>query len=680
MSSRGGGDNRRERRSSRSHRQHHQLDENWTLTPILDGHTPTPTPETSSSSASTQEVQELPQNLMKLSLEPKNRGGKSRFARKYRKKVADSSSGSCSKVEPDSNFGGVNGQEEGSDGGLGAGLKFSSDAGDIQALRAESEEGNQKAEEIKSNSEVDEDEIVERLKELRLSAEEPELSEELLSINNQLQEDELLAVASIFGDNILLLEDKCGLKCFQANIHVEVPKGLRVTAKFDSSTFHEKGAEESSDFSYSFEVEYLPPIILTCLLPKSYPNKCSPYFIISVQWLGSDKISDLCCKLDSIWQEQAGQEVIYQWLEWLHSCTLSYLGFDAEIVLGPYGATPNKDRRAISGSVSSDIDIPTIKNYNDEERHENFCRNIQECCICFNEVVGSEFIRLPCQHFFCSNCLKTLFDIHISEGTVLKLQCPEAKCGGMIPPGLLRRLLGEEEFERWESLMLQKTLDSMTDVVYCPRCETACLEDEGDHAQCSKCYYNFCTLCRERRHVGVECMTPEMKLVILQERQKSNSVKGEQKRREEDMINQILSMREINRFAKQCPSCKMAISRSEGCNKMVCDNCGQYFCYRCNQAISGYEHFRDGNCELFPKEEIQRWEERMNGRQVVGQIQAEDRGHPCPDCGQHNVKVGNNNHIFCWACQNHYCYLCKQMVRRSSQHYGPKGCKQHTVG
>lgn len=171
-----------------------------------------------------------------------------------------------------------------------------------------------------------------------------------------------------------------------------MPKEFRVTAKFNSSTFHRNRDDNSSDFSYSFEVEYLPPIILTCLLPKSYPSNCPPYFTISVQWLGSAKISDLCHKLDSIWVEQAGQEVIYQWLEWLHGCTLSYLDFDNDIILGPYSEKNNGDRRAISGIVSPDVDIPTIKSYNDEERHENFCKNFQECSICLSVFAGKSYI------------------------------------------------------------------------------------------------------------------------------------------------------------------------------------------------------------------------------------------------------------------------------------------------
>lgn len=439
-----------------------------------------------------------------------------------------------------------------------------------------------------SNLEMDAGDIASRLEELRLGEEQLELSEELLGINDQLQEDELLAMESIYGDNVFILDKQSGLRSFQIHVHTETPKDLTISTRLNSSGDIEMKPDDFPEFSYSFKVQFIPPIVLTCLLPRSYPSHLPPHFTISVQWLNSSKISNLCCMLDSIWKEQPGQEVLYQWVEWLHSYSLSYLGFDEEIILGPYGTRHSGDKRAISGCVSPDVDIPSVKSYNDEQRIEFFCKNLQECCICFSEFPGTEFIRLPCQHFFCLTCMKTFADILVKEGTITKLLCPDAKCKGMVPPGLLKRLLGDEEFEHWESLMLEKTLESMSDVAYCPRCETACIEDEDQHAQCSKCFFSFCTLCRERRHVGIACMTPEMKLQILQERQNSTQLKGEQKRREQEMINELLSIKEIFRDGKQCPSCKMAISRTEGCNKMACNNCGKYFCYRCNQAISGY--------------------------------------------------------------------------------------------
>lgn len=51
-------------------------------------------------------------------------------------------------------------------------------------------------------------------------------------------------------------------------------------------------------------------------------------------------------------------------------------------------------------------------------------------------------------------------------------------------------------------------------------------------------------------------------------------------------------MKYIGKEAKQCPTCKMAVTKSEGCNKMTCSNCGNHFCFKCGHSISGYEHFR----------------------------------------------------------------------------------------
>jgi hypothetical protein len=39
-------------------------------------------------------------------------------------------------------------------------------------------------------------------------------------------------------------------------------------------------------------------------------------------------------------------------------------------------------------------------------------------------------------------------------------------------------------------------------------------------------------------------------------------------------------MKYVEREAKKCPKCGMAIQKDEGCNKMTCWNCSAYFCYK----------------------------------------------------------------------------------------------------
>jgi len=96
------------------------------------------------------------------------------------------------------------------------------------------------------------------------------------------------------------------------------------------------------------------------------------------------------------------------------------------------------------------------------------------------------------------SCLQTLrFQLHTGYchySTVGALTCPEPKCGAFMLPAVLRGLLPEDQFARWERLTLERTLDQMADLVYCPRCEAAVIEDEGGD-NCGKgspwgCHYH----------------------------------------------------------------------------------------------------------------------------------------------------------------------------------------------
>ncbi|MCL7031745.1 hypothetical protein MKW94_009107 [Papaver nudicaule] len=594
----------------------------------------------------------------------------------------------------------------------------------------------QQEEEVRGSEQKSKDEEVDvtrsRLEEIKLVAREPKLSEEQLRVNDRLQEEEILAMEAIYGENVIVLDRDDGLRSFQINIHIEVPGKLVMYTEIGSVDgeveFGGIGNEavttpdNSNGFFYSFEVQYLPPIILTCLLPKAYPSNFAPFFTISVQWLDTMKISSLCQMLDKVWMGQSGQEILYPWVDWLQNSSLSHLEFDNRIPLASFEKADSAgDRRAISENISPYVNIRSMLNYNEDKCNEKFCQNLHECCICLSESAGTRFIRLPCKHFFCRNCLETYSTMHAKEGGAI--QCPQIKCRELVPPNLVKSLLGDEKFEQWESLLFHKTLDSMSDLVYCPRCEMACLKDEDHLVQCPKCFFAFCGLCRDRLHVGVQCKTAEKKLKFSKEKLKSLQITQpaqnsqpemtKEQRRDLDEINKLLSEDEITRIAKQCPKCSIAIYRSYGCNTMHCTKCGQKFCYKCGKKYDKGK-LTCSTCKLFDfddhtmrqqrqereadelrqglvvqrrQEEEEEEEEEVvllhEQRRILNQSRIENpanHAHPCPICRQINAKVENNNHIICWSCQTNYCYLCRKIVKRCSQHYGPKGCKQHSAG
>lgn len=73
----------------------------------------------------------------------------------------------------------------------------------------------------------------------------------------------------------------------------------------------------------------------------------------------------------------------------------------------------------------------------------------------------------------------------------------------------VKLLVGEDEFARYDRLLLQNSLDLMADVVYCPRascCMAVMLEPNATMGLCPSCRYAFCTLCKRAYHGLSHCM------------------------------------------------------------------------------------------------------------------------------------------------------------------------------
>ena len=70
----------------------------------------------------------------------------------------------------------------------------------------------------------------------------------------------------------------------------------------------------------------------------------------------------------------------------------------------------------------------------------------------------------------------------------------------------VKELVSSELFSKYDSLLLSTTLDTMMDIVYCPRrhCQYPVTRDPDDNmARCPVCQYAFCIRCKMVYH-GVE--------------------------------------------------------------------------------------------------------------------------------------------------------------------------------
>lgn len=453
-----------------------------------------------------------------------------------------------------------------------------------------------------------------------------------MSDDEDAQENELLALESIFeNDKDIISLDRCMQgnstttgKSRSGRINIApdiINPPFEYHCKYLTKSPEPNEDSNENQVSSTCCVSYLPPICLRFLLPQDYPSKSPPNLTLTCVWLDRRRLSLLAKKLDSIWIEQEGQEVLYTWSQFLKEDVLDFLSSKDEITINQKEFMDTQhnnedlDQRVMQEVGRFSDVLPFVQEFDIAKQREVFNSTPFPCDICFTEKYGRNCIKFKdCGHVYCDACLKSYFDIHIKDGNVKALTCPDPGCDSQAFPAQIKNLVSAQDFERYEALLLQTTLDMMTDVVYCPRtfCQSPVVIEDGEvMGLCSVCRFSFCTYCKLVYH-GVEpCKLKQEKLKeVCQEYQDGNSAtkKSLEEKYGAKVLRQTIDNMESERWlatnSKSCPGCGAAVEKQSGCNKMTCYKCKCYFCWLCMHRLSlanPYSHFNTFNSRCYNK-------------------------------------------------------------------------------
>jgi hypothetical protein len=219
----------------------------------------------------------------------------------------------------------------------------------------------------------------------------------------------------------------------------------------------------------------------------------------------------------------------------------------------------------------------------DQLNIETETRPDANCPICYDEI--SAPVQLACGHCYCTACIRH-FLVTSPDTKIFPLCCmgDENNCRVPIPIPTLQRFLPPQQFNHLLEVVFVTHIERFPqEFKYCktPDCSQVYRADNSlalSVLHCPSCLSTVCSSCHEEAHAGMSCA--ERKL---------HSNPAEQER-----LNDQLAMRS---GFKKCPTCKVWIEKTEGCNHMSC-KCGAHICWVCMNTFTLatiYEHMNEAH-------------------------------------------------------------------------------------
>ncbi|KAF9009905.1 hypothetical protein BDQ17DRAFT_1347118 [Cyathus striatus] len=190
-------------------------------------------------------------------------------------------------------------------------------------------------------------------------------------------------------------------------------------------------------------------------------------------------------------------------------------------------------------------------------------------------------IQCPDGHLFCRGCIEQYVSTSVGDNNS-KISCMHMDgCDLTFSLKELERCLPVKLMNTYQQILIQQNIieAGIRNLEGCPFCEWKCIIDDEKEQLfvCGNkdggCGKISCRKCKKPNHLPKLCKVIEKENALVR------------KHAIEEAMSQALM--------RNCPKCKKAFLKEDGCNKMKCPFCGTLSCYVCRSAINdtGYDHF-----------------------------------------------------------------------------------------
>lgn len=366
---------------------------------------------------------------------------------------------------------------------------------------------------------------------------------------------------------------------------------------------------------HDVKLSHLPPLSLKIALPEGYPSDSPPNASLSTAkgWLPDARLRELEAEAAKSWEEYGRCQILFSYIDFLQQAAES--GFDL-------------DQSADGCLTLPTTHEPALVDFDKATKLSTFNAGTFDCGICLEPKKGSTCYKLDrCQHVFCKQCLQDFYNNAIKEGDVATVRCLDPSCGKeqgaqkkkerqLHPRELLAMGVEEPTVRRYVEMKRKKTLESDKNTVYCPR---------------PWCQHPA----RSPKYPPIPKNLADYPDTDDSESEGSSTAK----------VATVID-----------PSDRLAICENEKCQLAFCRTC--------------YKSWHGPYARCHPRDPSELSAEEKASYDYIAQNTS-----PCPYCNSPTQKTMGCNHMNCYQCHTHFCYLCGSWLDQHNpyQHFNKKG-------